>query len=450
MFNQLRGIVERLQIDRSLAYVLASRIWQGLSGPITILFVVSFLSRDQQGVYYGVFSFVAIQAFFELGLLNILVGYAGHEAAGLESEADEERREQAARRMSELIRASNVWFAIASLLFAIVALAFGWYTLAKTELDSPVAWQLPFAIVVPCAALTVYFAPRMAILEGAGFRESIYRYRFFQAVSGSLAVWISLALGAGIWCLVAATATQTLWAWYISRFRFRDFFDRFTSLVQTATDFSWARDVVPAQWRMALISLLHHVTSQCFTIIVLLFHQNAADAGRLGMTLTVTGAIQMLALAWVQTKYPVAAALHGSGEREAAGTMWRRTAAISTSILIAGFAVFILLVVVLPAIDRRFEARFILPSQIAILGVGCLASHLLAVQGFYVLARRIDPLLITVPGLVLAAAAVWAAGYVYSIQGIVVAYAICITLVVLPMHTWAYLTLRSDDDSVRA
>lgn len=454
MMDRLQTLGRRLQVDRSLGFVLASRVWQAVSGPLTIWFLVNYLTIDQQGIYYGIFSFVAIQAFFELGLLTVLVGFAGHEATALAYRIDgqvvtacSDHQAAAAARVRELLRASTRWFGLASSLFAVVAFGFGWYTLSNTHLTTPVAWQLPLMIVVPCAALTVFWSPRVAILEGIGFRETVYRFRLYQAITGSLAVWATLVLGLGLWCLITATLTQTLWVGYLSFIRYRSVFEQLQASTKSPTDFSWTKDIVPVQWRAALIGVLHHIATQCFSIIILLFHHDAAEAGRLGMTLTVTSAIQMLALAWVQTKYPLAAGLHGAGDRERAGTMWRQATLVSTSLLIVAFAVLVALVSVLPMIDARFENRFITPLQIMILGGGCLANHLLATQAFYVLARRFKPLLITAPSMLVSATAIWIAGYFYSTAGIVTAFAASLTFVVLPLHTWAYLQLRRTNDS---
>jgi len=443
MRNQRQTILGKLQMDRSLGFVIGSRLWQVVSGPVTILFIVQFLSLDQQGVYYGVFNLLATQAFVELGLINILVSHAGHAAANLDDpHASSELRLSSQRQMSELIRASRRWFTGASILFTGFAMIFGWHLIGNTQFTSPVNWQGPLAVTIPCAALTIYFAPRLAILEGAGFRESIYRYRFWQAVCGSLAVWAALALGLELWCLVAAVAVQVIWNWYVTRIRYGEFFAPFVAITESCAGYSWRRDVVPSQWRMALLVVLMYIATGAFTIIVLWYHQDAAEAGRLGMTLTVTTAIQMLATAWVQTKYPIIANLHAKEQREQAGTLWRQTTLISTGILCLGIVVLVGLVIVLPWMDPRFEGRFISPVQIAMLGVGCVAQHLMAIQSFYVLSRKMPPLLIVVPGFLITAAAVWGGGAVYSTTGIVWGYALAMSLVTLPLHTWGYWLLR--------
>ena len=121
MFKDLRA---RLQLDRPLAYALMTRVWQAVSGPITILLLIRSLDLSEQGVYYGIVGIVGIQAYFELGLLNVLVSQSGHETAAMNKVAvssdDQVLRESdpewiaSAARMRDLIRDSFRWFSGAS------------------------------------------------------------------------------------------------------------------------------------------------------------------------------------------------------------------------------------------------------------------------------------------------------------------------------------------------
>ncbi|MEM1070350.1 MAG: hypothetical protein AAGI63_15715, partial [Planctomycetota bacterium] len=78
-----RKIRDRLQLDRPLGFAVATRVWQGISGPITIVLLVQALTLSEQGVYYAMIGIVGIQAYFELGLLNVLVSQSGHEMAAI-------------------------------------------------------------------------------------------------------------------------------------------------------------------------------------------------------------------------------------------------------------------------------------------------------------------------------------------------------------------------------
>ena len=77
--NIQRRLKSLLQLDSPLAFALATRIWQTVSGPLTIALLIRSLSLRDQGVYYGIQGVVGLQAYFELGLLSVLIGHAGHE-----------------------------------------------------------------------------------------------------------------------------------------------------------------------------------------------------------------------------------------------------------------------------------------------------------------------------------------------------------------------------------
>ncbi len=445
----LRQIRDRLQLDRALAFALGTRCWQAISGPITIVLLIRSLNLSEQGVYYAMVGIIGIQAYFELGLLNVLVSHSGHEAAALGKAAqvatDRDIAAEAnpdwnlaAARMRDLIQSSFRWFGGAAILYTICAIGFGWFTLS----DSSVKWQVPLLAMVPIAGVSVFLAPALSILEGAGQRDLIYRFRFLQMAIGSLFVWAALALGLKLWALVLASLVQAALGLYIVFVAKGSFFREFRSIGGHPSNFQWTRDVLPVQWRVAMISATFHFATQFFTIIVLMFHGDA-EAGPLGMTLSVTGAIQMLALAWVQTKFPLVSAHHGAGDRETAGMLWRRTAVVSTSLLILACTVLTGLISLLPLANMGLEKRFIQPWQLIMLSLGCLANHIAAVQGFYVLSRRAKPLLgASLVGSLATAAAVWIGGYLYSTSGVVTGYALAMTLVLVPAHTWAYYRFR--------
>ena len=447
-------IGQRLQLDRPLLFALAAKCWQAISGPITLALVIGAFSTAEQGVYYGLVSIIGIQAIFELGLLNVLISQAGIETARIaKGESSDAATNQlaaqgnplAAQRLGLLIRSSQRWFLMASLLYVLSGWCFGWITLSpvNTQLD----WWVPLIVVIPVAAISIALAPALAILEGAGFRESIYRFRMVQIVTGSIVVWTSLVVGLKLWTIVMATGVQAFWACYLVFVRHAVFFRRYRQLPAPTDGFSWGRDVVPMQWRVALISVAHYLSSQLFVAVIVGRESltSAADAGRLGATLTMTTAIQMLALAWVQTKFSLVSAHHGAGERETAGTMWRQTALVSTVLLCLALGTLIGLIAAMPLVGRGWELRFLQPWQLTVLSIGFVANHLLALQSFYVMSRRANPFWIqSVVGLLTTAVAVWVFGRLYSTDGLVIAYAVSTALIALPLHSWAYMVFRRE------
>ncbi len=446
MPNPLSRLAEKLQIDRPLIYALTARSWQAMAGPLTMVFLIKTLTLSEQGVYYALSSIMSIQLFFELGLLNILISQAGHHHSGLLQATNDQERARSARQLSQLISASQRWFIVAALLFVVSAVFLGWRSLSDkvTTID----WWLPLVALSGLAAATVALSPRIAILEGTGHRENVYRTRLFQMVSGAVVVWVTLLLGFKIWALVTSAAVQLFFVLYLTQVAYRDFFvsHRFRTTESSDTpsdsEWSWISEVLPLQWRIALISIVYHAATQFFTVIVLRFHDEQ-EAGRLGMTLSATGAIQGMSLAWVHTKFSLVSALHGSGQREQAGTLWRQSAVVSTLLLIAAMVTAVGIVASLPLAGRGWENRFIAPWQMLVLGFGCLANHLIALQSFYVLSRKGRPFLMAaLVGFTSTGVAVLLGGYGYSTSGIVWGYALTTALITLPLHSLAYLQYR--------
>ncbi|MFO1063007.1 MAG: hypothetical protein U0892_03940 [Pirellulales bacterium] len=439
-----KKIAEQFQVDGPLVSAIGSRIWQAISGPITILLLIRSLTQDERGTYYALAGILSIQMFFELGLLNLLVSQTGHLMAVAESEAGR-------LRMASMIRSAMRWFTAAGLLFGATAWIVGYVTVQAK--DPSTEWTLPYTCMVIASALTVAYSPAMSILEGAGYRESVYRSRLLQMMTGHIAVWTALALGLKYWALACAAGVQLFWTLYPPFVMHAEFFRRFRSgdhssnliedvKAEREPTFSWMRDVVPLQWRVALISAIYHFATQFFAIIVYEF-DSKAEGGRLGMTLSVTGAIQSMALAWIYTKFSTVAQKHGQGEREEAGTMWRRTLVVSLGLLTVALTTAIGLVAALPLLGRGWETGFISPAQMAILAVGCISNHVIATTSFYVLARKDKPFMFpTLFGYSITAACVWLFGYLYSTTGVVSAYSLTMTLITLPLYMSRYSRYR--------
>jgi hypothetical protein len=444
----LSRLAEKLQIDRPLLFALMGRVWQAMAGPITIVVIIASMPNDEVGIYQSMATIMSIQLFFELGLLNILVSQTGHQNSSMASAIDDQERLIASGRLGQLIASAQAWFMIMGLLYAVAVVGVGWKILSDES--TTLQWWPPLVALSIVAASTVALSPRLAILEGAGYRESVYRSRFVQMIAGAVVVWIALGLGLKVWALVASTGVQLVASVLLTHFIYRSYFSRHLADKQALKlqshshdlGLSWVTEVLPLQWRVALVSILYHAATQFFTVIVLEF-DSQAEAGRLGLTLTITGAIQGMALTWLQTKFSLISNMHGAGQREKAGTLWRRSAVISTGMLIAAMVGAIVIISSLRFAERGWENRFIQPWQIIVLGLGCLANHLIALQSFYVLSRKGRPFMFAaVLGFTATGIAVVTAGYHFSTSGVVCAYALATAFITLPLHSWSYLRFR--------
>ena len=433
-----------LQLDRSLSFALMARIWQAISGPITVALQIGAFNLHELGVFVGILSVVGIQPLFELGLASVLISQAGN-TLGRKS-----ARSATGQSLAWLSQGGVRWFSGVAGLYAVAGLWVGWKVLSGSEVGQ-IDWRMPLVLTIGVSAFSLAISPRVYVLEGAGEREFVYRMRFFQAVLGSLTMWCGLWFGFKLWAIVAVFVVGAVFHAMIA------FGPRARRLLAPAAGqtpaagetlavgprTSWLSHIGPLQWRMAAIAAAHYLASQLLYLYVLNYHP-AEQAAPLGMTLQVAVAVQSLALAWAQTKFPLISQHQTAGLREAAGTLWRQTALVSTGLLVLGMIGLAVGVLGLGWLDRGWEKRFVSAPLILTLGAGYVANHWLALQSFYVLSRGAKPLVVaSLVGLLLTAAAVWWGGKEFSVAGVIIAYSLSMACVTLPLHTWAYFKFRA-------
>src|SRR5690606_28094534 len=141
--------------------------------------------------------------------------------------------------------------------------------------------------------------------------------------------------------------------------------------------------------------------------------------------------------------FPLISTKHGAGQTSAAGTLWRQHAITSTAVLAIGILAVWAVLKLLTMNQLMIAERFISPYQVAILAVGCLASHLLSIQGMYYLAKWRKPLArAAVCGFLITAAMVWTGGMMAGINGVIIGYTLGMAGITLPLHTLDYLMHR--------
>jgi hypothetical protein len=60
-------------MDRAVGFGMMARVWGLLAGPVTMFLVASRFSPDQQGYYYTFSILLALQIFFDMGLLFVIL-----------------------------------------------------------------------------------------------------------------------------------------------------------------------------------------------------------------------------------------------------------------------------------------------------------------------------------------------------------------------------------------
>lgn len=435
MRDVISGLAARVGIDRAVFYALVSRGSRAIGGLISILLIAKFLTPETQGYYYIFQSLIALQAFVELGLVVVVVNVTSHEWAKLQlNEAGAiVGQPQALSRLVSFGQKLASWYAVATVVFVLLVAPGGALFLAQK--GNAEGWLAPWLISVLLQGMLLWTMPFQALLEGCNQVVSIQRFQFWQGIFANVVLWICLAGGAGLWSVAALIGTQALSIIYYLGVIQRSFFLPFWH-PPGGPRIDWKLEVWPMQWRLAVQGVVNYFVYSLYTPVIFHYH-GAVEAGRFGMTWQVFSLLQVLGLAWVQTRVPRFGILIAQRDIAGLDTLWRQTALLAIGVFALGMGAFLLFQMLLSYFNIEFGRRLLdtrmalllLPTGLLAVWVQCAAS--------YWRAHKTEPLGFSaaIPGLI-NGALVWWLGRNYGAGGAIVAYLTMLTIISTPLSIY--------------
>ena len=298
-----RRALHLLGVDRAIAFTVLARGWASAAGLVTVALIARLLSPAEQGYYYTFGSMVALQLIFELGFSVVILQLASHETAHLRIHEDGriegEQRHHA--RLASVLRKSLHWYTVAAMLMGLLLIPGGWIFFAThAKAGVAVPWHLPWTFVVLASCLTFQIDPIFSFLEGCGMVARVARTRFAQAVLGSTMAWLALITHHGLFAPALMVAGQAL-AGLFWLFRRRRLLVGLYRKASGAFAIQWGQEVWPFQWRIAISYGCGFFIFQLFNP-VLFAYWGPAEAGRMGMSLSLCNALASIAISWINTK----------------------------------------------------------------------------------------------------------------------------------------------------
>lgn len=301
----IRLLLKRIGIDRPVGIALFSNAWTGLSGLVTLLLLLRFLSPGQQGFYYAFNNFLNATLLFELGLSYVILQFASHERAKLEwtpaGTLTGDARAKA--RLAGLFRISLAWYGATALLTLTILLPAGLLFFSRyAPASGPVAWQGAWSMLTCGAAALMLLTPLPALLEGCGLVTEVGLLRTGINIASSLVQWLILLLHGTLYAAAAVSLTGTVgiaaWLWRTKR---PFLHDMAAQKPQPGEGLHWREEFWPFQWKVALTSLSYYAIVQALTL-VLFAARGPAAAGRLGLSLGLVLTLFNIPQAWLTTK----------------------------------------------------------------------------------------------------------------------------------------------------
>jgi hypothetical protein len=429
------------QLDVAVVSALGYRAWQAAGALVTIWFVAHFLSLQVQGVYYAFSSVLALQTLSDLGLFIAIVNTASHEWSRLRLEDGQVRGDfEALSRLASLARQLIQWYGLVSAVSGALVGLLGYAFFART-VPPHIPWTMAWAALVIVSSAAVFTSPLVSLLEGCGQVTVVNQYRLSFAIVSSAAGWLALALGLGLWALPAMIGCAVLRDVVLVLGRYRQFF-RAAVRRPAGPQVDWRREIWPLQWRLALQGLSQFGAAQTFTP-VLLYFEGPGPAGRMGMTWSVVGGIQSVALAWIQVRVPALGRLVAIGDRLAFEKLWIHASALSVAVTAAAGAALCAAVSALGAAHAPFALRLLSPWPTVLLVMGICCAQVVQCLAAYVRAHKSEALMPVgvTSSMAIAALAVILGSRLGSL-GIALGYVLAMGGIGMPVAWWLWLRFR--------
>jgi len=452
----LKRALRRVGVDGAVEFAVLAKLWQLLTGPLTQLILVVSFSKATQDYYYAFSSMLGMQVFVELGLHVILISVSSHEWSRLSLQDGQIAGDAAAKsRLISLGRMMQRWYGRAALIFAVAITIAGILFFGKAGIDNGgempqrenVAWLAPWIALVIVNGLQLPLLPLTAILEGCNQLSVINRVRFWQAVAGTVVVWLALTCGLGLWSLVASAAMRLTGELYLVAVRYRPFFTAFRSPPEQ-DQVDWKQEILPLQWRIAVQGILLWLANS-MPLLLIFKGRPEGEAAQLGMTWTILTALQGASLAWTETRRPVFGALIAARKFKELDDLFFRMMRLSMLIMTAAVICFSLTVWWFGTrsewLFERLADRMLPVGPTVMFGTAMVLLQFALCTNLYVRAHKRDPYLAAsiVSSLSVAAFQLWL-GNQYGGSGVAAGYLVGIAFVQVPLWTLIWVRTRKE------
>lgn len=433
-----------LGIDKPIAFTILARGWSSFAGLLTVLLIARFLSPAEQGYYYTFGSLAALQIVFELGFSFVILQMASHERAHLTitPSDDVEGNPAAHARLASVLQKSVRWYSAAAVLLAAFLVIAGLHFFATHQQTGVIVhWRAAWVMTALSAAITFQLDPILSFMEGCGFIANVAKVRFAQAATGSILAWSALVSRHGLFApamVISGNAVVAL-VWLSGHHRLLLGLLRHDPALHRVR---WLREVWPFQWRIAVSWLCGYFIYQLFNP-VLFAYRGAIAAGQMGMSLSLTNALQAVAISWINTKAAPFGGMVARREYAQMDHLFFRSLRQSVTVFCVGALLVLLGAIYLNLRHIHFASRLLSPA--------CLAGLLLATainitvfgQALYLRAHKQEKFLAnSIVAAILISASTYLLGRQYGAPGIVAGNLLIAIVVGLPYGTYVFLKYR--------
>jgi hypothetical protein len=365
-----------LGLDAPVSFAFMARAVSIAGSTGTVLLIVRFLSSTEQGYYYTLLSLVALQSVFEMGFSFVIQQLAAHECIHLQLHPNGsiEGDAVAHARLASALKVTIRWYTAAALLMGLIIAPLGlmFFTRQSEAEMARIAWHGPWLLAIAASMAGLWSMPLYAFLEGCGEVRAVAALRLRQSVIAVALGWTSMLLHHGLYSPALIIIGQLVTGWFFLAGR-RSFIMGLLAHPVHERVIRWRTDVWPFQWRIAVSWTCSYFGAQIF-IPILFAARGPVEAGKMGMSLSVTGYITVLALTWTTTKATPFGCMVARREFDALDRSFQRSFAQSLAAFAAIALSAITVALLIPAFAPSMAARMLSPGLFVLLVLGAGAN----------------------------------------------------------------------------
>ncbi len=447
MRSQALRVTRFLGIDRAVGFTILGRVWSLATSAVSLWMIVHFLNKDEQGFYYTFGSVLGLQIFFELGLSYVILQYASHEMADLKF--NEQRLVQgdavAKARLASLLWFAMKWYGVVAFLVVLLVLPSGlWFFSSHYPSDLGVVWKGPWTILSLATAASLFLSPLWSIVEGVGRVAETAMMRMCQGIFSTLVMWAALFSGCRLYASPILSSLNVLFAsaWLIVRFG-----PFLLDLMRSRTPVygvRWWEEIFPFQWKIAVSWLSGYFITQLYNPVMFAYH-GAAEAGRMGMALSMSSSLSGVALSWLSTKSSPFGQMVARKDYESLDRVFFRSLWQSLGLLVMAAGGVFAILLYLKYIHHPIGLRVLDPLPLAFLFTATIIQHIVNAEAVYLRAHKKEPFLWTsVAGGVMTALSVYILGKPYGAMGLCSANLVLVAIIGFGAGTVIFLKCRRE------
>lgn len=290
--------------SNSLYPIVLQRLWQGVGGILTVIFIAHFLTPEKQGWFYTLISIASLSFVFEMGLSTALIQISAHMFTKMRWLSDGRVEGENGKTFLSFFITSFRVYVLLSILFFTIVFFIGFFIFKAKTLTETGNWLMPWIFLMLATAFNMITVPFLAVTEGSGETHEVYLIRLLQGILGSVLTWLTLFFHGSLWAAsmpsIASLSVACIWIF----FKKNNLLKLGLSKSRIENQFDWKSELWPLQWRIGLNWISVFLTSQICTPFLFYF-QSPKIAGQLGLSFTIINMLGLLSQSWIIRRIPI-------------------------------------------------------------------------------------------------------------------------------------------------